>query len=146
MPFGNFEGSPPEKLQQVRNFVAKYLENADCILCEGGSEIRIRADRFDGVRHEEVLQIEYLPVEIVRHAIIRLGKATRSPNVISDWERWATAWHLLKVHGEGAIEFAEQQIHRLREDGAPSGVLVWEDVRRRIAVLRANPEAWAGRS
>ena len=144
--FGNFEGTPAEKLRQARAYVAEFIDDAGCFLSDDGVEIVIRAQRFDGAWFEERLSLELLPVEIVRHAVMRLGKRTRSPEVVSDWERWASAWQLIKFHGDRAIEHATSQVELLRQEGEVGGALLWQDIGRRIAVLQANPDAWAGRA
>lgn len=144
--FGNFEGTPQEKLDQVASLVSTLAPRAHCQVSRDGREITCEARRIDGEMHVETLSTELLPAESVRHAAMRLGKATHPPERIGEWERWASAWHLLQTHGADAIDHADDQISMLRVDGSPSGVAVWEDVRRRVAVLQAKPEAWAGRA
>lgn len=144
--FGNFEGTSAEKLRHARAYVAEFIDDAGCTLSDDEGEIVIRALRFDGVWFEERLNVELLPVEIVRHAVMRLGKRTRSPEVVSDWERWASAWQLIKTHGDRALEHAARQCDLLREDGEVGGAMLWQDIGRRIATLWANPDAWAGRA
>lgn len=144
--FGFFEGSPEEKLDQVAGLFSTLAPQASCRLSRDGQTITCEARAINGETHVEVLSADLLPAECVRHAAMRLGKATHPPESIGEWERWASAWHLLQTHGTGAIARADDQIRMLRTDGSPSGVAVWEDVRRRVAVLQAKPEAWAGRA
>ena len=96
--------------------------------------------------HVETLPAELLPTESARCAAMRLGKATHPPESINEWERWACAWHLVEKHGVSAIEHADDQIRRLRAEGSLSGVEVLEDLRWRVAVLQATPEAWPGQA
>ena len=143
---GFFEGLPNEKLDQVAALFSTLAPQASCRLSGDGREIVCQAKRIDGETHRETLATDLLPAESVRHAAMRLGKATHLPERIGDWERWASAWHLIQTHGEGAISRADDQIRMLRADGSPSGVTIWEDVRRRVAVLQAEPDVWAGRA
>lgn len=143
---GSLEGSPEEKLAHAEAIMTTIVEHASCRLSDDQTRILCQARRIDGELQVEELSTALLPSECVRHAAMRLGKATHPPERISDWERWASAWHAIQTHGAGALSYAERQIEMLDADGALSGVVVWEDIRRRIAVLQAEPEAWAGRA
>jgi len=103
-----------------------------------------RAARPDGAPHVETLPVDYLPAENVRHAAMQLGKATHSPESVGEWERWASAWHVIQVYGDGALAHVEQRIAQLREDGSAAGVEVFGALRERVAVLQADPSAWPG--
>lgn len=143
---GCFEGSPEEKLDQVASLFSTLAPQASCRLARDGQTITCEARAIDGEMHVEVLPVDVLPAESVRHAAMRLGKATHPPESVGEWERWASAWLWVQTHGADAIARADERIAALRADGEPSGVEVWEDIRRRIAVLQAKPEAWAGRA
>ena len=125
---------------------ASVAPQASCRLGGGGAFIVCQAMRPDGLAHVETLPTASVPAELVRHAAMRLGKATHPPESIGEWERWASAWHLMQTHGDGAVARAEQQIASLEADGSSSGAEVFRDLRRRVAVLQASPKAWAGRA
>lgn len=141
---GEFTGTPEEKLEQVASVFWTLAPQAMCRLSQDGPEIVCQAHRIDGEVHTENLQVEPLHAEIVRHAAMRLGKATHPPESIGEWERWASAWHLIQVYGAGAVDYAAEQVASLEADGSLSGAEVWRDVRGRVAVLQAEPKAWAG--
>lgn len=143
---GEFIGTPDEKLEQVAALFGDVAPQASCTLSDDGCLVTCQAKCPDGDLHVEALRTAYLPTEIVRHAAMRLGKATHPPESIGDWERWASAWHVLQVHGDGAIAHVENRIGQLEEDGAAAGVVVFRELRQRIAVLEAKPEAWGGRA
>lgn len=143
---GNLEGTPEEKLAQVAAIMAALAPQAACHLENDGSLIVCEAERINGVLHVEELAVELLPAELARHAAMRLGKATHRPESIGDWERWASAWHLLQSRGAEALTFANERIEKLRAEGALSGVVVWQDIRQRIAALQADPDAWPGKA
>lgn len=143
---GIFEGSPNEKLDQVAGLFAALAPQASCQLTCDGRRIICVAQRIDGEMHIEQLSTELLPAESVRHAAMRLAKATHSPESIGEWERWASAWHLIQNHGAGALARADDQIRMLEAEGSASGTELYRDLRRRIALLQAKPEAWAGQA
>lgn len=143
---GFFDGSPQEKLAQVAGLFSTLVPQAACHLSRDGASIVCQAQRIDGETHVEMLAVALMPAESVRHAAMRLGKATRPPERIGEWERWASAWHMIQIYGAGAVGHANQQIHQLTTEGSLSGLAVYEDVRRRVAVLQAKPEAWAGQA
>ena len=141
---GFFEGSSEEKLDQVAGLFSALAPQASCRLSRDGRKIICAAQRVDGEMHVEELSTELLPTENVRHAAMRLGKATHPPESIGEWERWASAWHLIEDHGTDAIARADDQIRMLDAEGSASGAEVYRDLRRGVAVLQAKPEAWAG--
>ena len=143
---GNFEGSTDEKLDQVAGLFSSLAPQASCRLSRDGQVIICEAPRPDGTMHVERLRVDRLPADVVRHAAMRLGVATHPPGSIGEWERWASAWHLLQTHGAGAIAHAEERIASLDADASAAGAEVWRDLRRRVAVLQAKPEAWAGQA
>lgn len=143
---GEFIGTPAEKLEKVAALFGDVAPRASCTLSENGHLINCYAKRPDSTLHVETLDTAYLPAEIVRHAAMRLGKATHPPESIDDWERWASAWHVVQVHGDGAIAHVEDRIAQLEEDEAAAGVVVFRDLRQRVAVLQSKPEAWGGRA
>lgn len=75
---------------------------------------------------------------------MRLGKATHPPESVGEWERWASAWHLISNYREGAIERADEQIAALQAGRYLSGAEIWIDLRCRVLVLQAKSEAWPG--
>lgn len=143
---GSFEGTAEEKLDQVAGIFADLAPQAVCRWSLDGREIVCQARRPDGTLHTETLPIEHVPAEVVWHAAMRLGQAMHPPESICEWERWAGAWHMIQVQGSSAITRVEERIARLEEDGAAAGVEVFQDLRRRVAVLQAKPSAWAGRA
>lgn len=143
---GIFEGSPDEKLDQVAGLFSALAPQASCQLTRDRRKIICVAQRIDGEMHIEQLSTELLPAESVRQAAMQLGKATHPPENIGEWERWASAWHLIQNHGAGAITRADDQIRMLEAEGSASGSELYRDLRRRVAVLQAKPEAWAGQA
>lgn len=143
---GNLEGTPEQKLQQVEQLVSTLVPHVSCRLSNDETRILCEATAPDGELHVEELPAALLPAECVRHAAMRLGKCTHPADRISDWERWASAWHVIQNHGAHALAYAEERIASLEAEGARSGASLWKDVRHRIAVLQASPSAWAGRA
>ena len=72
--------------------------------------------------HIETLTVALLPAEGVRHAAMRLCTATHPRDNIGEWERWASAWHMIQTFRDGAISRADEQIAMLRTDGSLPGV------------------------
>lgn len=138
---GMFDGSPEEKLGRVADVLADIAPQATCRLSRNGREIVCQAQRPDGTPHIETLSLEHLAAELAWHAALRLGKATHPPESIREWERWACAWYMVQSHGNGAIARVEEQIAQMEEDGSAAGVEVFQDLRRRVAVLQAKPSA-----
>ena len=143
--FGIFEGTPDEKLDQVARVFADLTPQAVCQLNHDRTMIVCTALRRDGDMHVEKLATNYVPAEVVRHAAMRLGKATHPAESIGEWERWASAWHVIKCFGDGAIAHVDERIGQLEEDGSAEGVQLFRDLRNRVLMLQAKPEAWAGR-
>lgn len=143
---GSLEGSPEEKLDQVAGLFSALAPQACCQLTRDGREIICAAQRVDGEMHVEQLSTGLLSAESVRHAAMRLAKATHPPDRISGWERWASAWHLIQNHGADAIARADDQIRMLDAEGSASGAELYRDLRRRVTVLLAEPGAWAGQA
>ena len=143
---GVFEGSPGEKLEQVAKVFADLAPQASCQLSVDGKLILCRAARPDGTPHVKTLKVDYLPTEIVRHAAMQLAKATHSPDSIGEWERWASAWHVIQVHGHGALAHVDERIAQLTDDGSAAGAELFRALRERVAVLQANAGSWPGQA
>ena len=139
---GNMEGSAAEKLDQVASLFSTLVPQATCRLSRDGMKIVCQAARLDGELHVETMSVELLPTEIVRHAAMRLGKATLPRERLDNWQRWCSAWHVLQAHGPRALGHLDEQIRMLEADGEHEGAAHEQDLRRRISALLATPEAW----
>lgn len=143
---GEFIGAPGDKLQQVVTLCAVLAPQAACRLSPNSPEIVCEAQRIDGELHVERLPVDLLPAEVVRHAAMRLGKATHPPESIGEWERWASAWHVIQNYGDGALAYVDNRILQLEADGSTAGVEVFQALRERVVVLQAEPSAWPGQA
>ena len=59
---------------------------------------------------------------------------------LSDWELWACAHTVLKLHGEKAALHVAEQIGALVLKDDAQGIRTWQEIARRIAQLQAEPE------
>ena len=59
--------------------------------------------------------------------------------MLTDWELWAVANQTLEERGEDASGFAASRIEALALAGNAAGVVVWKEIARRVAELRAGP-------
>jgi hypothetical protein len=58
--------------------------------------------------------------------------------MLSDWELWACANHVLQTHGDQAAVHVAEQIGALALAGDTAGVRTWQAIAGRIAQLTAN--------
>ena len=54
---------------------------------------------------------------------------------LSDWELWACANQVLKLHGDKAAHHVAEQIGALVLQGDEDGIVAWQEIARRIAAL-----------
>jgi len=59
---------------------------------------------------------------------------------LSDWELWACAHTVLKLHGEKAALHVAEQIGSLVLKDDAQGIRSWQEIAWRIAQLQAEPE------
>ncbi|MBW8755920.1 MAG: hypothetical protein JF595_17610 [Sphingomonadales bacterium] len=59
--------------------------------------------------------------------------------MVTDWEIWACAYHVLRSHGGEADAFVAARITRLAEVGDADGVATWRAIAARMDRLRAAP-------
>jgi len=55
--------------------------------------------------------------------------------MLSDWELWACANQLLKMHGDDAPRHVAERIGTLGLEGDVKGVATWKAIARRLAEL-----------
>lgn len=63
--------------------------------------------------------------------------------MLSDWELWACANQVLKMHGEDAPRHVAERIGALALEGDAEGVATWKAIARRLsqlAGLTAEPD------
>ena len=60
---------------------------------------------------------------------------------LSDWEIWACASTVLKVHGEQAPFHVAEQIGALALKGDDLGIQAWQEIAKRIEQLQAGTDA-----
>lgn len=87
-----------------------------------------------------------LSAECTRHAAMRIGKGAHPAESSGEWERWASAWHVVQNYGDGALAYVDNRIGQLEEDGSTAGVEVFQALRERVVVLQAEPDAWPGQA
>lgn len=145
---GLFEGTSDEKLEQVRQLFAVLVPQASCSLSLDRSEIVCQARGRRGEMHVETLPVigGILSAESTRHAAMRIGKGAHPAESIGEWERWASAWHVIQNYGDGALAYVDNRIGQLEEDGSTAGVEVFQALRQRVVVLQAEPDAWPGQA
>ena len=61
--------------------------------------------------------------------------------MLSDWELWACANHVLQTHGDKAPLHVAEQIGALALKGDDDGIRTWQEIARRIAELEAGAKA-----
>jgi hypothetical protein len=54
---------------------------------------------------------------------------------LSDWELWACANQVMKLHGNKAPHHVAEQIGALVLQGDQDGIATWKEIARRIAAL-----------
>ena len=54
---------------------------------------------------------------------------------LSDWELWAGANQVLKLHGDKEAHHVAKQIGALVLQGDEDGIVAWQEIARRIAAL-----------
>lgn len=58
--------------------------------------------------------------------------------MLSDWELWACANHVLLTHGDKAPLYVAEQIGALALDGDDAGIRTWQAIAERIVQLSSN--------
>ena len=58
--------------------------------------------------------------------------------MLSDWELWACANHVLQTHGDKAPLYVAEQIGALALDGNDAGIRTWQAIAERIVQLSSN--------
>ena len=58
--------------------------------------------------------------------------------MLSDWELWACANHVLQAHGDKAPLHVAEQIGALALAGDHAGILTWQAIAERIVQLTSN--------
>lgn len=58
--------------------------------------------------------------------------------MLSDWELWACANHVLQTHGDKAPLYVAEQIGALALDGNNAGIRTWQAIAERIVQLSSN--------
>ena len=58
--------------------------------------------------------------------------------MLSDWELWACANHVLQTHGDKAPLYVAEQIGALALDGNDAGIRTWQAIAERIVQLTSN--------
>jgi hypothetical protein len=62
--------------------------------------------------------------------------------MISDWELWACANHVLQTRGDKAPLHVAEQIGALARAGDKAGIRTWQAIAERIAQLTSNASDW----
>ncbi len=60
--------------------------------------------------------------------------------MLSDWELWACAHHVLKTQGDKAAAYVAEQIGALALARDEEGIKTWQAIARRIAELSDQGE------
>ena len=58
--------------------------------------------------------------------------------MLSEWELWACAHHVLQTHGDNATLYVAEQIGALALAGEEAGIRTWQAIAERIVQLSSN--------